>query len=131
VPGLTILSPTDVDLSHNVLTELDLTGQSNLISINLSHNHLTNVFSSVRSNLGQLQNLQSLNLASNQLATIGPLTTLLPANGSLQSLFLSCNPSFDCSSMAIGATSSMFQSSGCAKFDVNAGWTSRTNPSCP
>jgi uncharacterized protein YjbI with pentapeptide repeats len=136
VPGLTILSPTDVDLSHNVLTALDLTGQSNLINIDLSHNHLTNVFSAVRSNLNQLQNLQSLNLASNQLATIGSLAALLPASGSstggnLQSLFLSCNPSFDCSKLQIGTTSSMFQNSGCAQFDVNAGWSSRTNPSCP
>lgn len=127
-----------LDLSHNQLSKFDLAIQSNLSYADLSHNNLTDILNSFNPNLSQLKRLAYLDLSHNSLKQIGAVKAIaykpdrFAPTGTLQSLLLSCNPSFDCKSLDLTGQYPALQGSQCADFNAQTNqWIVRTNPVCP
>ena len=127
-----------LDLSHNQLSKFDLAIQTSLSYADLSHNRLTDVLNQFSTNLGQLKRLAYLDLSHNSLAQLGPVNSIaykpdrFAPTGTLQSLLLSCNPSFDCKSLNLTGPYPALQGSHCADFNAQTNqWIVRTNPACP
>lgn len=116
-----------VDASHNRLTSFDLADQGSLESVDLSYNQLTKVVDDDNPNLTRLQNLVYLNLANNALTSFGDVSSL----SKLQSMLLSCNPSFDCSSLKLDLNSDLVQTTQCAYYNTSTQtWLLQPKPSC-
>ncbi|MDD5266973.1 MAG: pentapeptide repeat-containing protein [Methylococcales bacterium] len=128
-------APSIMDVSNNQLTSFDLPIQTSLVYADLSNNKLTTVLNQFSSNLEGLTALTYLDLSHNSLPGIGSVATLLPnpqGSGSLQSLYVSCNPTFTCSSLELPATSGVLQNSQCATYNTQTKtWLLLTNPECP
>lgn len=126
-----------LDISNNALTSLDLATQTSLLSANLSHNHITSVTDSFNHDLSKLRDLVYLDLSDNQLTTIGPLDAIAFSaqynrSGALKTLFLGCNPSFTCATLALDGSYSAYQTSECADFNaMNNTWVPNATPNCP
>jgi hypothetical protein len=132
IVGLAAINPTVLDLSYNQLSNFDLPIFSNLVLADLSHNVLTGVLDPYNKNLNQLAALSYLDLSYNSLSTIGDASGIVPTQGSLTSLYLECNPNFDCSSLNLTGSASALQSSRCAQFNSQSGqWILQPTPSCP
>jgi uncharacterized protein YjbI with pentapeptide repeats len=125
-------NPAALDLSFNQLQVFDLPSQTSLTTVNLSNNQLTNVLGNPASNLQSLTTLQSLDVSNNQLPSIGPITNLLTSNAALQTLYVGCNPTFQCITLGVPQqpSNSLIQSSQCVQLQ-SAGWVLRTTPACP
>jgi uncharacterized protein YjbI with pentapeptide repeats len=130
VGGLGVLSPQVLDLSQNQFTNLDLAVQSALTYANLSGNHLTSILDSDNPDLSRAPNLAYLDVSNNTLTTIGNVKN---NNRALASLFLGCNPSFDCHSLGdVDPSSPVIQNSNCAVLNKQSNtWAVRANPQCP
>jgi hypothetical protein len=129
-----------LDLSNNQLTSVDLADQNYLVYVDLSGNpQMTNVLDPNNQNLSKLSQLQYLDLSHDSLQTIGPVTAMAQPTTpnpqpALQSLFLACNPDFQCSSLCLDAyaPASALQVSSCAQENPQTqAWTMFQNPSCP
>jgi uncharacterized protein YjbI with pentapeptide repeats len=127
-----------LDLSHNLLSKFDLAIQNNLSYADLSYNNLTDVLNPVSHDLSGLRRLAYLDLSHNSLSRIGSVKSIaykpdrFAPTGTLQSLPLSCNPSFDCKSLDLTGIYPALQGSQCADFNAQANqWIVRTNPACP
>ena len=91
--------------------------------------------------LSGLENLSYLDLSANALETIGPVAALAfnwddDNSGLLQSLFLACNPTFDCSTLALdvenGKNIPIVGTSHCAAFNSQDDqWILKPHPDCP
>ena len=136
IEGMGQVSIEVLDVSGNQLTELDLPIQDSLTNANLSGNLLNTVLDQFNKNLNRLQNLQYLDLSHNLLSEVGSVkaiaTTGSGGGGFLNSLFLACNPKFQCASLDIGGSYPALQSSQCADFNPASGeWVLRETPNCP
>ncbi|WP_299626957.1 pentapeptide repeat-containing protein [uncultured Tateyamaria sp.] len=125
-----------LDVSGNALDSFDLAIQTNLLSADLSDNpSLKSVMNSVATSLSGLRKLSFLNLASTEVPTIGPATSIARSRsnptGALTGLYLSCDVSFDCASLQLDASSVAYTGSGCAQLDQGGNWVPLTNPICP
>jgi hypothetical protein len=90
----------------------------------------------LNTSIGGLSALNYLDLSGNSLATVGPVASLLPSEdpnrgGSLQSLYVGCNPTFDCSSLQLTTSSPVLQQSQCAAYNTqDKTWITLTHPTC-
>jgi uncharacterized protein YjbI with pentapeptide repeats len=125
--------------SHNQIASFDLAIQNNLAYVDLSYNKLTTVLDSYNHDLTQLPNLTYLDLSHNAMTTIGSVQSLAwnrktSSGGALQSLFLACNPKFDCSTLKVydGTTYPAAGTSLCSRYDPGQSrWNPIANPDCP
>lgn len=127
-----------LDLAHNQLSKFDLAIQSNLSYADLSYNNLTDILDTFNTSLSKLTRLAYLDLSHNSLKQIGPVKSIaykpdpFMPTGTLQSLLLSCNQSFDCKSLDLTGKYPALQKSQCADFNAQSNqWIVRTNPACP
>jgi uncharacterized protein YjbI with pentapeptide repeats len=127
-----------LDLSNNKLQAVDLADQPNLLSADLSHNLLTSVTDTFTKTLDNLKSAAYLDLSYNKLQTVGALTAIAysqkssPSNA-LKTLFLACNPAFDCASMGLNGSYKPYQTSQCATFNTQSNqWTPTASgfPNC-
>lgn len=127
-----------LDASHNRLSTVNLPIQSNLSFVDLSYNLLTNVLNQYSTNLNNLQALSYLDLSHNVLTTIGSIQTIAYDNDSdnssnLKSLFLACNPKFQCGDLGVynGTRYPAASSSQCSAYNTATGkWTPLSTPQC-
>ena len=127
-----------LDASHNRLSTVNLPIQSNLSFVDLSYNLLTNVLNQFSTNLNGLQALSYLDLSHNVLNTIGSIQTIAYDNnsdnsGNLKSLFLACNPKFQCGDLGVynGTRYPAASSSQCSAYNTATGkWTPLSTPQC-
>lgn len=124
-----------LDISHNQLIDFDLPIQNALQYADLSSNNLTNVLDQSNKDLSQLTGLSYLDLSNNSLTTIGSAKSIAYSDdnqgGVLESLFLACNPNFDCSSLALDGNYPALQTSQCALFNSASNkWVLQPNPIC-
>ncbi|MGR8981399.1 MAG: pentapeptide repeat-containing protein [Gammaproteobacteria bacterium] len=128
-------APSILDVSNNQLASFDLPIQTSLVYADLSNNKLKNVLDRYNTNLSNLTILNYLDLSHNSLTSVGSVAALLPSpqgSGSLQSLYVGCNPTFTCASLELPATSGNLQKSQCATYNTqNKTWLLLTNPACP
>jgi uncharacterized protein YjbI with pentapeptide repeats len=125
-----------LDISHNQFTTFDLPAQSYLTWADLSYNNLTNVLNLSNNSLSGLTSLQYLDLSHNSVSTIGSAASIgEPVGGNqpnFQTLFLSCNPTFQCSTLQLDGQSMALQKSNCADYNPQSHqWILLTNPLCP
>jgi uncharacterized protein YjbI with pentapeptide repeats len=128
-----------LDASHNQLTTFNLPIQSNLSYADLSYNLLTNVLNQFATNLNGLPSLAYLDLSHNVLTTIGSIKAIAYDNnsdnsGNLKSLFLACNPKFQCGDLGVynGSQYPAASSSQCSSYNTATGkWTPLSTPECP
>lgn len=128
-----------LDASHNRLTTFNLPIQTNLSYVDLSYNLLTNVLNQFTTNLNLLQALNYLDLSHNVLATIGSIEKIVYDNnsdnsGNLKSLFLACNPKFQCGDLGVydGTRYPAASSSQCSSYNTaSSKWTPLSTPECP
>lgn len=131
IVGLVAINPLVLDLSYNQLTSFDLPIFDGLVFVDLSHNALTGVLDSYQKNLSALASLSYLDLSYNSIPTIGDASSIAQT-GALNSLYLECNPTFDCASLNLTGSSSALQKSRCAQFNSQSGeWILQPHPSCP
>jgi uncharacterized protein YjbI with pentapeptide repeats len=131
IVGLANLNPVVLDLSYNQFASFDLAVFDSLVFADLSHNQLTNVLDSFNKNLSRMTSLGYLDLSYNSIPTIGDASAIA-ATGPLASLFLECNPTFDCPSLNLTGTSTALQKSQCALFNSQSGqWIVQPHPVCP
>ncbi len=129
--GLVAITPVVVDLSYNQLGSFDLPIFTALVFADLSHNALTGVLDAYQKNLNALTSLSYLDLSYNSIPTIGDASAIVQ-NGALSSLYLECNPTFDCQSLNLTGSSVALQKSRCALFNSQSGqWILQPHPSCP
>ncbi|MFZ1005442.1 MAG: pentapeptide repeat-containing protein [Candidatus Sulfotelmatobacter sp.] len=127
-----------LDASHNRLSTFNLPIQSNLSFVDLSYNLLTSVLNQYSTNLNGLQALSYLDLSHNVLTTIGSIQTIAYDNNSdtsanLKSLFLACNPKFQCGDLGVynGTRYPAASSSQCSAYNTATGkWTPLSTPQC-
>ena len=127
-----------LDASHNRLSTVNLPIQSNLSFVDLSYNLLTNVLNQFSTNLNGLQALSYLDLSHNVLNTIGSIQTIAyddnsDNSGNLKSLFLACNPKFQCGDLGVynGTRYPAASSSQCSAYNTATGkWTPLSTPQC-
>lgn len=120
------------EAQNNQLTSFDLAVQSSLRYADLSANRLTSVLDQFNGDLSQLTNLTYLDLSNNSLQTIGSIRQIAAGDSNLDSLFLQCNPAFDCRSLAVDGKSEAMQTSHCAEFNPASNqWIVLAKPSCP
>lgn len=132
IGGLVNLDPIVLDLSHNQFASFDLAVLDDVVFVDLSHNQLTNVLDAYNKTLGRLTSLGYLDLSYNSLSTIGDASIIATPDGAMASLFLECNPTFDCISLHLTGVSSALQKSRCAQFNSQSGqWIVQPHPSCP
>lgn len=131
VPGIEVL-----DLSSNELTDIDLAVQDSLLFADLSNNKLTNILDQFNTTLDRLQSLAYLDLSHNSLTNIGSLTTIAYSetknpNGSLNSLQLECNQTFECASIELDGHYDALHTSQCAQFNsADNQWIVTAHPYC-
>ncbi len=132
INGLVAINPSVLDLSYNQLSNFDLPIFTSLVFADLSHNALTNVLDSYSKNLTALTALSYLDLSYNSITTLGDASSVVPSKGGLTSLFLECNPTFNCPSLNLTGSASALRSSRCAQFNPQSGtWIVQPIPSCP
>ncbi|MBC7800940.1 MAG: pentapeptide repeat-containing protein [Gemmatimonadaceae bacterium] len=137
VIGLESINLVVVDLSYNQLTSFDLPAQApSLTYADLSNNKLTNVLNSSSQNLDAMTPLAYLDLSGNSIPTVGSVAAIAGSSSpTLLSLFLACNPTFQCSSLGLTGGASPAQAlmrSSCADYNPqNQSWIVLTNPQCP
>jgi uncharacterized protein YjbI with pentapeptide repeats len=128
-------APSILDVSNNQLASFDLPIQTSLVYADLSNNKLTNVLDNFQTSLSNLIGLSYLDLSHNFLTNIGSVASLQPnpqGSGSLQSLYVGCNPTFSCAGLGLTTSSSILQQSQCATYNTqNKTWIMLTNPQCP
>jgi uncharacterized protein YjbI with pentapeptide repeats len=128
-----------LDASHNQLTSLDLSIQTSLSFADLSYNLLATILGQTNPSpeLSRLGALNYLDLSHNVLTTIGSIAAIASSNTNnlqLQSLFLACNPKFQCGDLTIydGTKFPAAASSRCSAYNAAGGnWTPLTHPDCP
>jgi Leucine-rich repeat (LRR) protein len=127
-----------LDASHNRLTTFNLPIQSNLSYVDLSDNLLTNVLNQFATNLNGLQALSYLDLSHNVLTTIGSIKAIAydskSDSGNLKSVFLACNPNFQCGDLSVydGKQYPAASSSRCSSYNTaTEQWTPLSRPECP
>lgn len=128
-----------LDASHNRLKTFNLPIQNSLSYVDLSYNVLTNVLNQFSSDLSGLTALSYLNLSHNTLTTIGSIKSIAlnqqtGSGGTLQSLFLACNPNFKCGDLEVydGKKYPAAATSMCSTYDTGTGsWTPLAIPQCP
>jgi len=131
IVGLVNISPVVLDLSYNQFPSFDLSIFDSLVFADLSHNQLTNVLDAFNKDLSHLTSLSYLDLSYNSVPTIGDASAIAQ-NTTLTSLYLECNPTFDCASLNLTGTSLALQKSRCAQFNSQSGrWILQPHPSCP
>jgi uncharacterized protein YjbI with pentapeptide repeats len=133
--GIASIYPVVLDLSYNQFTTFDLPILSTLVYADLSHNQLSSVLDDYNDNLGQLTQLAYLDLSHNSLSTLGSVQSIASSDsnpeGALQSLFLDCNPSFDCSTLGLDGSYPALRTSQCATFNSQSSqWLLLQNPTC-
>ncbi|MES2932999.1 MAG: leucine-rich repeat domain-containing protein, partial [Pseudomonadota bacterium] len=130
IVGLVAINPEVLDLSYNQLAGFDLPVFDNLVIADLSHNVLTDVLSKFQHNLNALQSLRYLDLSHNSLATIGDAKQLANQDTPV-TLYLECNPTFDCHSLDLTGDQVTLQKSACALFNSQSGkWLEQPHPTC-
>ena len=82
-----------------------------------------------------LTSLLYLDLSYNSLTTIGSIKSIAKQsdhdNGPLESLFLTCNPAFDCRSLGLDGKYPALQDSQCAELNPqNSQWIVLAHPQC-
>lgn len=128
IKGLVAVALKVVDASHNQLTAVDLAVEDALLYADLSNNRLTSVTDDNNKTLKRLTDLGYLDLSHNSITSIGSVASL---TGELSSLYLQCNPSFDCASLGIDGTYDPMQTSHCAAFNSQSGeWIVLQHPTC-
>ncbi len=135
IAGIAGISFIVLDVARNNLTSLDLAVQDPLVYADLSFNRLTNVLDDRNSSLNRLKGLVYLDLSNNSLKTIGSATSIAfntkTSKGTLESLFLRCNATFDCATLALNGDYTAYQTSACADFNSQTKqWNPRPQPSC-
>lgn len=146
IPGMAELNYLQIlDVSDNQLPTFDLAIQDPLIYVDLSNNKLTDILDQYNLNLNRLKGLSYLNLSNNSLTTIGALDKIAnipnpsnpdPSTGALETLYLECNPTFDCNSLQLKGgfndqVSPALQTSQCADFNSQSSeWIVLKNPQC-
>lgn len=135
VAGLATVYLQVLDLSHNQLTAFDLPTQDSLLYADLSYNKLITVLDEHNQDLRRQSSLSYLDLSYNSLTTLGSLQSIANSdtnpNGALESLFLTCNPTFDCNSLTLDGTYPALQKSQCADFNTQSNqWIIRQHPLC-
>ena len=137
VLGLPNVNLAVADLSHNNLTQFDLPAQAqSLAYADLSYNKLTNVLNSTQQDLSSMTQLAYLDLSNNSLSTIGSVAAIAaPGSPTLQTLFLACDPTFQCKSLDLVGGSSpgpALLRSSCADYNTQSReWIVATTPQCP
>jgi len=129
IGGLTNINFTFLDISHNQLTEFELSIMDALVWADASYNKLTNVQGPDKDPLDRLDQLQHLDLSHNSLKTIGSVAPL--AKKSLATLYLSCNSDFACNTLGIDGDSKAMQRSSCAVYNTQTSkWIVAAHPEC-
>jgi uncharacterized protein YjbI with pentapeptide repeats len=140
VVGLASVNLVVLDLSHNLLTSFDLPEQyQSLTYADLSYNNLTNVLDQYNTDLSKMTLLNYLDLSGNSIPGIGSVASIAnppsPAQPTLLSLFLACNPTFQCEALNLPGGANPPQAlmrSECADYNAQSGqWIVLTNPQCP
>jgi len=128
-----------LDVSRNEIESFDLAIQDLLSFGDLSYNKLTSVLDPQNQDLERLRNLSYLDLSHNAIPTVGSVVPLAwnqknQTGGALQSLFLSCNAPFDCSTLKLydGSKYPAAATAMCARYDPSGGvWNPVRTPDCP
>jgi hypothetical protein len=128
ITGLVSINPVVLDLSYNHLSSFDLPIFNTLVLADLSHNNLTSVLDDSNNDLSNLTAINYLDLSYNSISTIGDVSNI----NNLSTLFLACNPGFDCSSLKLTENSSALPTSHCAIYNKqDDNWILQPHPDCP
>src|SRR4051794_20812534 len=140
VEGLASINLVVLDLSHNLLTSFDLPEQyQSLTYADLSYNNLTNVLDQYNTDLSRMTLLNYLDLSGNSIPGIGSVASIAnpppPRQPTLLSLFLACNPTFQCEALDLPGGANPPQAlmrSECADYNTQSDqWIVLSNPQCP